>query len=553
MDKQLPDTPRGKGGTIYRNIQSNTDQQNQAIANIDPTGFDRSADLYNIGKRSANGFNATSPVPTATLTSSRKPEVPPMPMTATAQNNLGVTASNVMSAPIPTPQQTQSASLLDTLKKSIGMQSTQGTETLKAQKEQDVAGKIKAVTDITNEAITVGKSYDDKLKELEKNPQGLYGGGLSDAMDSLRRKKNEELANIGIRQQVAQNNLEGAQKIVDDKIKAKFEPIDNQIKSLTQLYSLYQNDMTESEKFQAQTAIEEKKNARNTLETAQRDAYKAAVENGAPQSVLTAIGEATDSLGVYGALGPYAVNLDEQAYKRAQTAQIRANTKKVLADLGGGVQENALLNNPTTSAYFDAFANASVGLSNFSDKEKSAEMNRLTSNLANGRVEQAKEQVIRLAFAGKTGTQKESAIQRLQAIDSLKTISTLLNEAVEKSGDTGLVSGSIQTALNKLGTSGNTDLVKIQTRITQALQVYRNAITGAAWGEQETAEYKQLFPSYNNTNDLNQTIIQGMTEALDANQRISLGAYIGQDTYDKIFKPGQIVTAPGGEQIEITD
>lgn len=335
MDKQYSNAPIGSAQRTSDLLKASKDML--ASANIDSSGFDRTKDLYNIGRRSANGFNATNPVPTSTLTSSRKPEVPAMPTTATAQNNLGVTASNVMNAPIPTPQQTQSASLLDTLKKSIGMQAKQGEETLKAQKEQDIEGKIKAVTDITNEAITVGKSYDDKLKELEKNPQGLYGGALSDAMDSLRRKKNEELANIGIRQQVAQNNLEGARRIVDDKIKAKFEPIDNQIKSLTQLYSLYQNDMTESEKFQAQTAIEEKKTRRNNLEQAYSTALDRAVANNAPQSVLNDIDTAMSNpnatqADIYKAMGIYGVDLVEREYKAAQLAQLKANTAKIYAD-----------------------------------------------------------------------------------------------------------------------------------------------------------------------------------------------------------------------------
>lgn len=369
MDKQYSNAPIGSAQRTDDLLKASKEML--ASANIDPAGLDRTGDLYNIGRRSANGFNATNPVTTATLTSSRKPEVPAMPTTSTAQNNLGVTASNVMSAQIPTPQQTQSASLLDTLKKSIGMQAKQGEDTLKYQKEQDVAGKIKAVTDITNESITVGKSYDDKIKELEKNPQGLYGGALRDAVDDLRRKKNEELANIGIRQQVAQNNLEGAQKIVDDKIKAKFEPIDNQIKSLTQLFNLYQNDMSESEKFQAQTAIEEKKTKRNNLEQAYSTALERVVANNAPQSVLNAIDTAMSNpnatqADIYKAMGTYGVDLVEREYKSAQLAQLKANTAKIYADTKDREQANSAIDkvsavDPNSPTYLSDVITASKG------------------------------------------------------------------------------------------------------------------------------------------------------------------------------------------------
>lgn len=111
----------------------------------------------------------------------------------------------------------------------------------------------------------------------------------------------------------------------------------------------------------------------------------------------------------------------------------------------------------------------------------------------------------------------------------------------------------MQKIQQKLGASGDPELAKVNARITQALGLYRQAITGAAWGEQETAEYKSLFPDLTNTNKLNTAIIESMTSALDANQRVNLGSFIGQGTYDKIFKPQSQNTPEVAVKNELSD
>ncbi len=201
------------------------------------------------------------------------------------------------------------------------------------------------------------------------------------------------------------------------------------------------------------------------------------------------------------------------------------------------------------NSYIDAFENAVTGLSNFSDKERAQSLARLKGSLEKGNYDSAKEQIIRLAFANQTGTQREDTIRRMQAIDSLKTVKTLLNQYTAKSGDTGLLKGSLENIAQKIGRTSDPELAKIGTRITQALQIYRNAVTGAAWGEQETGEYKQIFPSYKDTSKLNNAKIDSMLSALDANQRVLLGAYIGQDTYDSVFQVNN-ATAPDDKQIQ---
>lgn len=191
--------------------------------------------------------------------------------------------------------------------------------------------------------------------------------------------------------------------------------------------------------------------------------------------------------------------------------------------------------NPTVSPYFDALSNASLGLPENQRKEN---LKRLNTYIASGNEKAAKELIIRSAFQGQSGTQREDTIKRQSAIDSLTDIKEALNEYVAQSGDTGILSGTLQSAAQKIGTAGDPELARIGTKITAALQIYRNSITGAAWGTQETEEYNKIFPSWKNTNKLNGAVIDSMLESLNLFQESTLGAYIGTDAYQQVFKGG---------------
>jgi len=213
----------------------------------------------------------------------------------------------------------------------VGTQSTKGDFTTQANNDVGVADKTQALNDLNNKALLTKKSYEDQIQKLkDTNPDGAFGGGLDIQINDLTRKANQDLANIGILQQVAQNNLAAAQKIVETKVAAKFEPIDNEIKSLSTLYNLYSNDMTESEKLKAQSAIDEKKSKKSALQTAYQNALNTASDNGAPQNIFTAIDTAVNNpnatpADLYKALGQYG---QSAAQKRAASeAQFGALTK----------------------------------------------------------------------------------------------------------------------------------------------------------------------------------------------------------------------------------
>ncbi len=350
------------------------------------------------------------------------------------------------------------------------------------------------------------------------------------------------LTDMAIRQSAAQGNISAIREESDRQTRLLIAPLDNKLQYLTTFAKENVDALDRKEQQRLNLIIQDVQSQKEdvkALQTAKSSLITEIANNGGGTNtnlVAQIQGAKTidEAYAIAGKSG-YVGKLDRQI-KQAQISKLNAEAQKA-------VNEAKVTNSPIVSEntdYFNALANASISLPENQRKENTARLNQL---LKSGDKNGAKELIIRTAFAGQTGTQREDTIKRLNAIDSLNTVKGLLNEAVRISGDTGIVSGNLQNVKQKLGKSGNPELAKIDTRITQALQIYRNAITGAAWGEQETAEYKKIFPSLTNTNKLNTSTIDSMTDALNANQRVTLGSYIGQTTYDKLFNEPQVSTS----------
>ncbi len=66
---------------------------------------------------------------------------------------------------------------------------------------------------------------------------------------------------------------------------------------------------------------------------------------------------------------------------------------------------------------------------------------------------------------------------------------------IDKGAKTGFINSKLQKGFNFFGKDYDPALASIASYITASIQPYRNSVTGAAWGEQEEAEYQQLFGS----------------------------------------------------------
>ncbi|UPJ35848.1 hypothetical protein IVB45_02210 [Bradyrhizobium sp. 4] len=117
---------------------------------------------------------------------------------------------------------------------------------------------------------------------------------------------------------------------------------------------------------------------------------------------------------------------------------------------------------------------------------------------------------------------------------------------------TGFINDKLQYAFNVVGKDYDPKLAKINQFLTSAIQPYRNSVTGAAWGDQEDAEYQQLFGStkYSPT-ELKQRLLN-VKEILKNKSAVGLNTFVNPlGTMDNQFDTGGL--SPSGSKILAKD
>lgn len=122
-----------------------------------------------------------------------------------------------------------------------------------------------------------------------------------------------------------------------------------------------------------------------------------------------------------------------------------------------------------------------------------------------------------------------------------------LQDAIEAysnaGGDMGILKGGAESIAKKLGKVKDPAYKSLATELEREFQAYRNAMTGAAFTPEESAEYASVNPSGNKTLDLNLAVVNGALAQLEnrvtktINSRVPSAKYILD--YAHGAKPGQ--------------
>jgi hypothetical protein len=220
----------------------------------------------------AKAVNTATATPTdASRLGTVSPTPQPKPQTNTAQQALGAINNSVVEgmgitqketpapvvAPAPAPQP---SALQKSLQDILGI-STQledkGQRSFEIQEAEGVFTKQAQSKKIENEMLAKSRAYDKQIQESQKNMEGKLRSGVAVDIQGLEARKNSELADLAIQYKVANDDYAGAMAIASAKIDAEFAPLEARLETLKSYYQLAQNDMTESEKLQAETKIRE--------------------------------------------------------------------------------------------------------------------------------------------------------------------------------------------------------------------------------------------------------------------------------------------------------
>lgn len=134
------------------------------------------------------------------------------------------------------------------------------------------------------------------------------------------------------------------------------------------------------------------------------------------------------------------------------------------------------------------------------------------------------------------GQTEATKLSSYEAADSaMRALQANLQKFYDGGGDTGLISGNLEKANNRLfGATGDPKKVELATQVAISLQAYRNAISGTAYSEQEGKDIASVFPGINKSHGLNDAVISGR---LKADEAIIDGIYktaLGEKTYESL-------------------
>lgn len=128
------------------------------------------------------------------------------------------------------------------------------------------------------------------------------------------------------------------------------------------------------------------------------------------------------------------------------------------------------------------------------------------------------------------------------AISALVSIQQWLDAFYQAWWDTGIFAWTSEQVANKIWKTTNPKLKQLATQINVAIQKYRQAISWAAFSEQEAAEYAAIFPSTKNDKALNIALIDWTLDTMLQNLNSSYASILGTDTYTSLLQAYQTTT-----------
>ena len=133
-------------------------------------------------------------------------------------------------------------------------------------------------------------------------------------------------------------------------------------------------------------------------------------------------------------------------------------------------------------------------------------------------------------------------VNQTTAIRQIDRAISLLDQGVK----TGVLQNKTQYAYNIVGKDFDPGLAAIDAHINSAIQPYRNSITGAAWGEQEDAEYNSLFGSTKYSPDELKARLVRIKEIMADKSTSALNAQVNpMSSYDPFTFPQQQTRSAG--------
>lgn len=302
-------TPAGKysyvktdGSTGYTNDQANA----PGIAShsgFQDTSFSAPAPLPPVNSIPADqlGKNAgtySSYFPPASASSN-------LAETATASKDAYLSRSAAEADRLSAEQKTGKKSILDVFSTLSG----QASKKASLYDSEGVNEDRKAIDELTSQIESRTRAYDKQIDDVKlNNPEGKLASGVNNEVNRISGQKASELADLAIVLNAKTRNYDTAKSIIDQKVDAETEDLKTKLTGLQFFYQENAGNLDDEKRTllaekinQADREYQEKKDLRTQI----GDLQLSAAKNGAPVSVVRAIGAQQSLEGAMGSAGGY--------------------------------------------------------------------------------------------------------------------------------------------------------------------------------------------------------------------------------------------------------
>lgn len=226
-----------------------------------------------------------------------------------------------------------------------------GQAQIQAEEQAGISQKTQELTNITNEYNTKSLEY-RRMEEAVMKESMLTDVQKNARLRQISREKNTELADIGIKQAVAQNNLKTAQDLVDRKIDLEYGDLKDVIGFQQSFLEMNREDLSKAEQNALNLRITE--NTRKYEEGKSIGEFaKSVAANGADAATISRVTNAKTMAEAVQAAGQFAGDTLERQIKQAQLANIYSQIAERNAQ-GTGIESSNLL------AYAQQYASTGV-------------------------------------------------------------------------------------------------------------------------------------------------------------------------------------------------
>jgi len=382
-----------------------------------------------------------------------------------------------------------------------------------------------------------------RQEAIAKNAQGGLREGVQNELDRVERESLAKQANISIIRAGVAQDYSTAKAIADRAVAVQMEKQGNTIEALKLNYERNRDLFTTAEKRAFEAKQKDRENAYNEELTNRKeisDLSLRALENGADGALVMSIRQAKTPEEAQQLLGNFlAPRIAQERALEMEAKRQNIASSRALANQrnGGGLGGDGTLYANDTEALIGTVLSTiptKFGQQQFQNQISKARNDADRLNIVASQVLKAQGTEVKRDFANQA-----------VGISEIDKAIALIDSGVRS----GALQAGAQYTFNLIGKDFDPKLAQINQHITAAIQPYRNSVTGAAWGDQEDAEYAQIFGSTKyEPQELKQRLI-GAKEILKSKSANALNAFANPMGYgDNQFATGAYTPADNIEQ-----